>query len=179
MEAVADRIEMHKNIGDQINEWNSLLLNSINALTLAAATMAGIASMSEGDATAVALSSTAMYVAATGMLSIVNKILPSQLAEEQRNETEFMDKVLALDRAFPLLLLGAMLDKFPATVEPAVWWPHNGRKQPKTSKGYNGIGDERSCFDGCGSPLVSHETLLWNSLNHNGRTVFSRVLVTD
>ncbi|KAG6386898.1 hypothetical protein SASPL_152075 [Salvia splendens] len=163
MEAVADRIEMHKNIGDQRNEWNSLLLNSINALTLAAATMAGIASMSQGDATAVALSSTAMYVAATGMLSIVNKIQPSQLAEEQRNATrlfkqlhnqiqtvlsignpnvihvkEFMDKVLALDRAFPLPLLGAMLDKFPATVEPAVWWPHNGRKQPKTSKGYNG-----------------------------------------
>ncbi|KAG6404174.1 hypothetical protein SASPL_136414 [Salvia splendens] len=170
MDTVADRIEMHKNIGDQRNEWNSLLLNSINALSLAAATMAGIASMSEGDATAVALSSTAMYVAATGMLSIVNKILPSQLAEEQRNATRL---------AFPLLLLGAMLDKFLPTVEPAVWWPHNGRKQPKTSKGYNGIGDERSCFDGCGSPLVSHETLLWNSLNHNGRTVFSRVLVMD
>ncbi|KAG6385075.1 hypothetical protein SASPL_153899 [Salvia splendens] len=164
MEAVADRIEMHKNIGDQRNEWNSLLLNSINSLTLAAATMAAIASMSDGDATnAVALSSTAMYVAATGMLSIVNKIQPSQLAEEQRNATrlfkqlhnqiqnilsignpnpihvkEFMDKVLALDWAFPLPLLGAMLDKFPAAVEPAVWWPRNGRKQPKTGKGYNG-----------------------------------------
>ncbi|KAG6405824.1 hypothetical protein SASPL_133418 [Salvia splendens] len=197
-----DRIEMHKNIGDHRNEWNSLFLNSINALTLAAATMAGIASMSKGDATAVALSSTAMYVAATGMLSIVNKIQPPQLAVEQRNATrlfkqlhnqiqiilsignpnlihvkEFMDKVLALDRAFPLPLLGAMLDKFPATVEPALWWPHNGRKQPKTSKGYNGIGDERSCFDGCGSPLVSHETILWNSLNHNGRTVFSRAYI--
>ncbi|XP_042051315.1 probable F-box protein At4g22030, partial [Salvia splendens] len=163
MEAVADRIEMHKNIGDQRNKWNSLLRNSINALTLVAATMAGITSMSEGDAIAVALSSTAMYVAVTRMLSIVNKIQPSQLAEEQCNATrlfkqlhnqiqtilsignpnlilvkEFMDKVLALDRAFPLPLLGAMLDKFPATVEPAVWWPHNGRKQPKTSKGYNG-----------------------------------------
>ncbi|KAL1567755.1 putative F-box protein [Salvia divinorum] len=163
LEAVADRIEMHKNIGDQRNEWNSLLLSSINALTLAAATMAGIASMSNGDATAVAFSSTVMYVAATGMLSIVNKIQPSQLAEEQRNATrlfkqlhnqiqtilsignptpihvkEFMGKVLALDKAFPLPLLGAMLDKFPATVEPAVWWPQNRRKQPKTSKGYNG-----------------------------------------
>ncbi|XP_042067242.1 probable F-box protein At4g22030, partial [Salvia splendens] len=158
MEAVADRIEMHKNIGDQRNKWNSLLLNSINALTLAAATMAGITSMSEGDAMAVALSSTAMYVAASGMLSIVNKIQPSQLAEERlfkqlHNQIqtilsignpnlihvkEFMDRVLALDRAFPLPLLGAMLDKFPATVEPALWWPHNGSKQPKTSKGYNG-----------------------------------------
>nr|DAD20439.1 TPA_asm: hypothetical protein HUJ06_021902 [Nelumbo nucifera]DAD20440.1 TPA_asm: hypothetical protein HUJ06_021903 [Nelumbo nucifera] len=34
-----------------------------------------------------------------------------------------MEKVLALDRAYPLPLLGTMLDKFPATVEPAVWWP--------------------------------------------------------
>lgn len=164
MEAVADRIEMHKNIGDQRNEWNALLLNSINALTLAAATMAAIASSSDGDATtAVAFTSAATYAAAAGMLSVVNKIQPSQLAEEQRNATrlfkqlhnqiqttlsignpnpihvkELMERVLALDRAFPLPLLGAMLDKFPAAVEPAVWWPQSGRKQPKTGKGYNG-----------------------------------------
>ncbi|XP_057794985.1 probable F-box protein At4g22030 [Salvia miltiorrhiza] len=166
MEAVADRVEMHKNIGDQRKEWNSLLLSSINALTLAAATMAGIASTSHGDATAMTISSTAMYVAATGMLSIVNKIQPSQLAEEQRNATrlfkqlhtqiqtilsignptpihvnQIIDKVLALDKAFPLPLLGgSMLDKFPATLEPAVWWPQNIRKHhPKTTnQGYNG-----------------------------------------
>ncbi|KAK6154639.1 hypothetical protein DH2020_008887 [Rehmannia glutinosa] len=147
LEAVADRVEMHRNIGDQRTNWNTLLLTSINAITLAAATMAGIASISGvgAPADAMKVSSTAMYVAATGMLSIVNKIQPSQLAEEQRNAVrlfkqlqnqiqiilsignptavdvkEMMEKVLALDRAYPLPLLGAMLEKFPADVEPAV-----------------------------------------------------------
>ncbi|KAL2495417.1 Uncharacterized protein Fot_39174 [Forsythia ovata] len=46
LEAVADRVEMHKNIGEQRSNWNSLLLTSINALTLAAATMTGIAATS-------------------------------------------------------------------------------------------------------------------------------------
>ncbi|KAG8385761.1 hypothetical protein BUALT_Bualt03G0078900 [Buddleja alternifolia] len=146
LEAVADRVEMHKNIGDQRTNWNSLLLTSINSLTLAAATMAGIAAISAGGgpAAALKLSSTVMYVAATGMLSIVNKIQPSQLAEEQRNATrlfkqlqnqiqtlisignprtvdvkEMMEKVLALDKAYPLPLLGAMLEKFPTNVGPA------------------------------------------------------------
>ncbi|KAI3456476.1 hypothetical protein Pfo_013139 [Paulownia fortunei] len=165
LEAVADRVEMHKNIGDQRTNWNSLLLTSINSLTLAAATMAGIAAISGGVApvAALKLSSTVMYVAATGMLSIVNKIQPSQLVEEQRNAVrlfkqlqnqirtiisvgnptvvdvkEMMEKVLALDKAYPLPLLGAMLDKFPENVEPAVWWPEQRRKQPKGNKGYNG-----------------------------------------
>ncbi|KAL0321121.1 UNVERIFIED_CONTAM: putative F-box protein [Sesamum radiatum] len=120
--------------------------------------MAGIAAISGGaPAVAMKLSSTVMYVAATGMLSVVNKIQPSQLAEEQRNaarlfkqlksqiETtlsignptafdvkEMMDKVLALDKAYPLPLLGVMLEKFPATVEPAVWWPEQRRQQPRS-----------------------------------------------
>ncbi|RVX07889.1 putative F-box protein [Vitis vinifera] len=42
MEAVADRVEMHKNIGEQRDNWNHLLLTSINAITLTAATMAGM-----------------------------------------------------------------------------------------------------------------------------------------
>ncbi|KAL8461467.1 hypothetical protein ACS0TY_032802 [Phlomoides rotata] len=165
LEAVADRVEMHKNVGEQRNNWNTLLLTSINSITLAAATMAGIAAISAGEpALALKLSSTAMYVAATGMLSIVNKIQPSQLAEEQRNATrlfkqlqnqiqtilsvgnptivdvkEMMDRVLALDRAYPLPLLGgAMIEKFPANVEPAVWWPQQRRKQSRGDTGYNG-----------------------------------------
>ncbi|PIN09626.1 hypothetical protein CDL12_17795 [Handroanthus impetiginosus] len=164
LEAVADRVEMHKNMGDQRNNWNSLLLTSINAITLTAATMAGIAAISGGAlAEAMKLSSTAMYVAATGMLSIVNKIQPSQLAEEQRNAArmfkqlqnqiqtiisignvadidikEIMEKVLALDKAYPLPLLGAMLDKFPANMEPAVWWTENGEKQSRGNyQGYD------------------------------------------
>ena len=84
-------------------------------------------------------------------MAAVNKIQPSQLAEEQRNATrlwrelerdlraalalgapttttkddvqEAMDRVLALDAAYPLPLLPGMLEKFPNTVEPARWWP--------------------------------------------------------
>ncbi|CAA2944503.1 Hypothetical predicted protein [Olea europaea subsp. europaea] len=141
LEAVADRVEMHKNIGEQRNNWNSLLLTSINALTLSAATMAGIVATSVigggAPVTAIKVSSTIMYLSATGMLSIMNKIQPSQLAEEQRNASrlfkqlhnqiqtiiakgnpttsdvnEMMEKVLALDKAYPLPLLGAMLEKF-------------------------------------------------------------------
>ncbi|KAL3624988.1 hypothetical protein CASFOL_031656 [Castilleja foliolosa] len=169
LEAVADRVEMHKNIGQQRDNWNSLLLTSINALTLAAATLAGVASVSGGGApaTAMKLSSTVMYVAATGMLSIVNKIQPSQLAEEQRNAVrlfkqlqnqiqtvvsignptagdvkEMMEKVLAMDKAYPLPLLGVMLEKFPARVEPAVWWPEQkpelGNQSGCNNNGWSG-----------------------------------------
>ncbi|XP_073157880.1 probable F-box protein At4g22030 [Henckelia pumila] len=168
LEAVADRVEMHRNICEQRSNWNSLLLTSINGLILAAATMVGIASVCGGapapaPAPALKLSSTILYVGATGLLSVMNKIQPSQLAEEQRNATrlfkqlqnqittvlsmgnftsfdvkELMEKVLALDKAYPLPLLGAMLEKFPEHVEPAVWWPERRRKQPKKSAGFNG-----------------------------------------
>ncbi|XP_027087570.1 probable F-box protein At4g22030 [Coffea arabica] len=156
VEAVADRVVMHNNIGQQRENWNSLLLASINAITLAAVTMSAIAATSADGAgapvTALKLSSTIMFVAATGMLSIMNKIQPSQLAEEQRNAArlfqqlhnqvqilinignpaendvkETIEKVLAVDKAFPLPLLGVMLEKFPRMVAPAVWWL---RQQP-------------------------------------------------
>ncbi|CAL0301149.1 unnamed protein product [Lupinus luteus] len=155
LEAVADRVEMHHNIGQQRDNWNTLLLNSINMLTLTASTMAGVAATCGGDGTpllALKLSSTLLFTACTGMLLIMNKIQPSQLAEEQRNATRLfkqlqshietvlalgnvtkkdvkdaMEKVLALDKAYPLPLLGAMIEKFPSKFEPAVWWP-----KPKT-----------------------------------------------
>ncbi|PIN02160.1 hypothetical protein CDL12_25332 [Handroanthus impetiginosus] len=160
METVADRVEMHKNIGEQRNNWNHLFLTSVNGMTMTAATMAGLAAVSdEGSALlALKISSTLLYLGATGILIIMNKIQPSQLAEEQRNASRLfkqlyeeiksiialkkstsddvkriMNKVLALDKAYPLPLLGAMLDKFPKQVEPAVWWPqqheesHNSR----------------------------------------------------
>ncbi|KAF7120602.1 hypothetical protein RHSIM_Rhsim13G0152400 [Rhododendron simsii] len=156
MEAVANRVEMHKNMGEQRNNWNNLLLTSINSITLTASLMTGVAAMGAGGAPLVALklSSTLLYLAATGMLLVINKIQPSQLAEEQRNAArlfkqlyeeirttvsidtpnsndvkETTAKVLALDRAYPLPLLGVMLEKFPKTVEPAVWWaPLQNRK---------------------------------------------------
>ncbi|KAF5728577.1 F-box protein [Tripterygium wilfordii] len=170
MEAVADRVEMHRNIGEQRNNWNRLLLNSINAITLTAATMTGFAGAVTGGGSSEALkvSSTILYAAATGMLIIMNKIQPSQLAEEQRNSArlfrqlhsqiqtmisignptmndvnETMEKVLALDRAYPLPLLGTMLEKFPASVEPAVWWPRQPRQRQRSfskfgNNGWNG-----------------------------------------
>ncbi|CAL5409474.1 unnamed protein product [Camellia sinensis] len=159
MEAVEDRVEMHKNIGEQRSNWNSLLLTSINAITLTASTMAGIAATSASGSdplAALKLSSTLLYLAATGMLLIMNKIQPSQLAEEQRNAARLfkqlreeihttisignpsnkevrdtMEKVLALDKAYPLPLLGVMLDKFPEKIEPARWWPQQRRRQAK------------------------------------------------
>ncbi|KAI3823859.1 hypothetical protein L1987_05304 [Smallanthus sonchifolius] len=167
LEAVSDRVEMHKNIGEQRNNWNSLLLTSINNITLSAATMAGIASaitsVPGAPLEALKVSSSFLYLAATGMLIIMNKIQPSQLAEEQRNaarllkqlESEIktkiaignptlsdvndsMNKVLAIDRAYPLPLLGVMLEKFPAKVEPAVWWPEKRRTSAKGQNGKNG-----------------------------------------
>ncbi|CAK9176047.1 unnamed protein product [Ilex paraguariensis] len=167
MEAVADRVEMHKNIGEQRNNWNILLLTSINAITLAAATMTGIAATSSiatssigAPMMAVKTASTLMYLSATGMLLIMNKLQPSQLVEEQRNASRFfkqlhgqihthvsignptvvdvkeaMEKVLALDRAYPLPLIGVMLEKFPSAVEPAVWWPQQRRRKMKENNG--------------------------------------------
>ncbi|KAJ0964648.1 hypothetical protein J5N97_025786 [Dioscorea zingiberensis] len=153
-EVAADRAEMHAIIGEQRNNWNSLLLNSINSITLTASIMAGLSTISIGGDQgsphflAFKLSSALLYTAATGMMFLVNKIQPSQLAEEQRNATrlfkqlerslrttlelytptemdveEAMEKVLALDKAYPLPLLPGMLEKFPKKLEPTVWWP--------------------------------------------------------
>ncbi|XXG49490.1 hypothetical protein AAC387_Pa02g3664 [Persea americana] len=160
-EVVADRVEMHANIGEQRNNWNNLLSNSINAITLTAATMAGLSMIPIGTQSifAMKLASTLLYSAATGLLLVVNKIQPSQLAEEQRNASRLfrqlheqirttlalstptlkdvddaMEKMLALDKAYPLPLLPGMLDKFPALVEPARWWPS---KRPQRQQQQN------------------------------------------
>ncbi|PHU26787.1 hypothetical protein BC332_05119 [Capsicum chinense] len=162
-ESIADRVEMHRNIGEQRSQWNSMLLTSINGITLAAAILTGLAASNGDSVLGLKMSSTLMYLAATGMLATMNQIQPSQLAEEQRNaarlfqdlynqvETtlsighplaidvkEAMDKVLALDKAYPLPLLGVMLEKFPSSVEPAVWWPQQRRRQPNHGNEWNG-----------------------------------------
>ncbi|KAK0580189.1 hypothetical protein LWI29_037694 [Acer saccharum] len=160
LEAVCDRVEMHNNIGEQRNNWNTLLLNSINMITLTAATMAGVAATGDSHL-GLKLSSTLLFSAVTGMMVMVNKIQPSQLAEEQRNavrlfkqlqreiETvialrvpceddvkEAMEKVLALDKAYPLPLLGnKMIEKFPKTFGTAVWWPSRQHLQRKNRDG--------------------------------------------
>ncbi|XP_039118124.1 probable F-box protein At4g22030 [Dioscorea cayenensis subsp. rotundata] len=156
-EVAGDRAEMHKIIGEQRNNWNTLLLNSINSINLIASIMAGLSTITMGDQSphflAFKISSALLFTAATSMMLIVNKIQPSQLAEEQRNATrlfkqlersihtsldqlksstftateldveEAMEKVLALDKAYPLPLLPGMLEKFPKNIEPTVWWP--------------------------------------------------------
>ncbi|RWW79765.1 hypothetical protein BHE74_00011919 [Ensete ventricosum] len=168
--AVADRAEMHAIIGAQRNDWNHLFTNSINAISLTASLMAGISSIPVGEAAphllAFQLSSVILFTAATGMMLITSKIQPSQLAEEQRNATrlwkqlgrsiettlalraptqrdvdEAMEKVLALEKAYPLPLLPGMLEKFPGIVEPTRWWP---KIQPKQSPkaGSNGWSHE-------------------------------------
>ncbi|KAK1556202.1 hypothetical protein Q3G72_000566 [Acer saccharum] len=163
LEAVCDRVEMHNNIGEQRNNWNTLLLNSINMITLTATTMAGVAATGDSHL-GLKLSSTLLFSAVTGMMVMVNKIQPSQLAEEQRNavrlfkqlqreiETvialrvpceedvkEAMEKVLALDKAYPLPLLGdKMIEKFPKTFETAVWWPSRQHLQRKNREGRRG-----------------------------------------
>ncbi|KAM5585524.1 hypothetical protein ABKV19_004752 [Rosa sericea] len=156
MEIVADRIEMHNNIKAQRDNWNGLLLNSVNGMTATAAIMAGLASVSGSGPSILSLkiSSSLLYMAVTGIVLVMNKIQPSQLAEEQRNASRLfkklheeikttlalknpvtsyavkvtMEKVLALDKAYPLPLLGTMIEKFPQIVEPAVWWPE---EEPK------------------------------------------------
>ncbi|PSS24822.1 F-box protein [Actinidia chinensis var. chinensis] len=172
METIADRVEMHKNIGEQRNNWNSLLLTSINTITLTASMMTGMAAMSGGGAPLLALklSSTSLFLAATGMLFVMNKIQPSQLAEEQRNAArlfkqlheeihttvsigtptledvkEAMDKVLALDKAYPLPLLGVMLEKFLKTMEPTRWWPE--KKQRQVLKRFGGRKNNSNGWD--------------------------------
>ncbi|XP_021766677.1 probable F-box protein At4g22030 [Chenopodium quinoa] len=160
LEAISDRIEMHQNIGNQRENWNSLLLNSVNMITLTAVTMAGLAEASEPHGLGLKVSSALLFAAGTGILLIMNKIQPSQLVEEQRNAVrlfkqlktkvqttfylrtptqedveEALAKVLALDRAYPLPLLGAMLDKYPESLEPAVWWP--SKKQSTSSLKHN------------------------------------------
>ncbi|KAK3432072.1 hypothetical protein EUGRSUZ_E04040 [Eucalyptus grandis] len=146
LEAVEDRVEMHDNIGEQRDNWNKLLLNSVNMMTLTAATTATMGTVA--PAPSLRVCSALLFTAATGMTLVMSKIQPSQLAEEQRNASrlfrklqceiksmlvlqsptesdveETMEKVLALDRAYPLPLLGAMLEKFPSRFEPAAWWP--------------------------------------------------------
>ncbi|KAJ6814844.1 putative F-box protein [Iris pallida] len=177
-EAAADRAEMHDIIGKQRDNWNHLLLHSINSITLAASAAAGISAMppvlmlqsSSPNHLQLAfkLSSALLFAASTAMMTITSKIQPSQLAEEQRNATRLfrqidksihttlnlaaairsssssstpteadvkvaVERVLALDKAYPLPLLPGMLDKFPTKLEPTVWWPKLNRSRPSSS----------------------------------------------
>ncbi|CAM0946145.1 unnamed protein product [Alopecurus aequalis] len=160
-DAAADRAQMHDIIGRQRDNWNHLLLHSTNSLTLAASVMAALAPAAP-SMVALKASAGALLATAAVTMAAVNKIQPSQFAEEQRNATrlwrelernvraaialdapttkvdinEAMDRVLALDAAYPLPLLPGMLEKFPKAVEPAHWWPSRRPAQPKKYKSF-------------------------------------------
>uniref|UniRef100_A0A0D9VDY2 Uncharacterized protein n=1 Tax=Leersia perrieri TaxID=77586 RepID=A0A0D9VDY2_9ORYZ len=159
-DAAADRAEMHDIIGRQRDNWNHLFLHSTNSLSLAASALAALAPAAPTMA-ALKLSAGALLATAAVTMAAVNKIQPSQLAEEQRNATRLwrqlerdlrdtlaaaavtnasdvddaMDRVLALDAAYPLPLLPGMLEKFPNSVEPTRWWPT--KKQSSNSSPVN------------------------------------------
>uniref|UniRef100_A0A7N0UJN7 F-box protein n=1 Tax=Kalanchoe fedtschenkoi TaxID=63787 RepID=A0A7N0UJN7_KALFE len=162
--AVVDRAEMHNNMMEQRNNWNTLLLNSVNMMTLTATTMAGLAAAGS-PSSGLRLSSFLLFSAATGLLAVMNKIQPSQLAEEQRNATRLfkqiqseietvlstrdpemadvetmMGKILALDRAYPLPLIEAMLEKFPEALQPSQWWLESEHRRVDGGPG-DGIGN--------------------------------------
>ncbi|KAG8070257.1 hypothetical protein GUJ93_ZPchr0006g42945 [Zizania palustris] len=154
-EAAADRAEMHDIIGRQRDNWNHLLLHSTNSLALAASVMAALAPAAP-SMVALKASAGVLLASAAVTMAAVNKIQPSQLAEEQRNATRLwremerdvratleltpaptkadvqdaMDRVLALDAAYPLPLLPGMLEKFPKVVEPTRWWPKKKQRAP-------------------------------------------------
>ncbi|KAK4340551.1 hypothetical protein RND71_039052 [Anisodus tanguticus] len=194
-EAIADRVEMHKNIGEQRSQWNTMLLNSINCITLAAATITAIVATSPSPSLGLKLSSTLMYLASTGMLVIMNQLQPSQLAEEQRNAARLfqnllhqidttlsighpvttsdvklaLEKVLALDKAYPLPLLGTMLDKFPSKVEPAVWWPQQRRRNSKR------VSENRDNWNGWSGKLEEEMRLVTKILEKKDQEEYIRL----
>jgi hypothetical protein len=159
-EAAADRAEMHDIIGRQRDNWNHLLLHSTNSLALAASVMAALAPAAPAaKASAGALLATAavtMAVAnrlqpsqlaeeqrnATRLWKQLERDVRATLQQDkeaqpqpkqlgQADVQDAVDRVLALDAAYPLPLLPGMLDKFPKAVEPARWWP---RRRPHTQQ---------------------------------------------
>lgn len=84
-EAAADRAEMHAIIGQQRDNWNHLLLSSINSMNLSAVVMAGVCAARPEQFLAFKVSAALLYAAAAAMMAAVNTVQPSQLAEEQRS----------------------------------------------------------------------------------------------
>ncbi|KAH7681991.1 Petal formation-expressed protein [Dioscorea alata] len=159
---------MHSIIGAQRNNWHHLLFYSINSINFSASFMACMANFTAPHHPfltflAFKFSSVFLYATVTAFIILVNKIQPSQLAEEQRNATRLfkqleksiystleletpsimdvemaMERVLALDKAYPLPLLPGMLEKFPKTVKPTIWWPEMMKKKKKEEEEVQG-----------------------------------------
>ncbi|KAI9128230.1 hypothetical protein K1719_001223 [Acacia pycnantha] len=133
LKTVADRVEVHQNIGEQRNNWSCLLLNSITTMMVRLNT-----SITHNNA--LRLTSILLLTSAKGMVLILNKIQMSKpnattLFKKLRNDIQTtlitrsnpteedvntaMDRVIALDKAHPLpLSSGTKLDKLPPKFEP-------------------------------------------------------------
>ncbi|XP_022862155.1 probable F-box protein At4g22030 [Olea europaea var. sylvestris] len=87
------------------------------------------------------LSSTIIYLLTIGILSIMNKIQPSQLAEEQRNATRLLKQLHSQIQTITAMGNPTTSDN----VEPTVWWQEQRRRQAKGldgKKGWNGMLEE-------------------------------------
>lgn len=80
--AAADRAEMHAVLAQQRDGWNKLLLASLTNITLAALILQALPNNDSNNIVA-----TLLYGFSTALMCGVNKIQPSQLAEEQRMAT--------------------------------------------------------------------------------------------
>ncbi|KAE8659767.1 hypothetical protein F3Y22_tig00116962pilonHSYRG01055 [Hibiscus syriacus] len=119
LESITDRVEMHNNVGQQRDNWNTLLLNSINMIPWLAL----------------------RQPAALGLLIWLQRQIETQLATgspSKEDVKDAMEKVLALDKAYPLPLLGVMLEKFPESLEPTVWWPKIQSQKTNKEKYFKG-----------------------------------------
>ncbi|KAF8030209.1 hypothetical protein BT93_E2603 [Corymbia citriodora subsp. variegata] len=146
LEAV--EVEMHHNIGEQRDSWNKLLLSSVNMMPLTATTMARMAAAVPAPSLRLAEEQRN----ASRLFKQLQSEIKSMLVLQSPTETdvkERMEKVLALDRAYLLALLGKMIEKFPAKFEPAVWWPrvsgnhrHSQGRKTFTNTEQNGWSEE-------------------------------------
>ncbi|KAI9128164.1 hypothetical protein K1719_001157 [Acacia pycnantha] len=157
LKTVADRVDVHQNIGEQRNSWNCLLLNSIGTMMVRLNT-----SITHNNA--LRLTSILLLTSTKGMLLIVNKIQMSKLnaptmfkklqsdihttlitrsnpTEEDGNTA--MDRVLALDKAHPLpLSSGTKFEKLHPKFEPKTYDDNQmtflKSQKKKTSNNNNG-----------------------------------------
>uniref|UniRef100_N1R264 F-box protein n=1 Tax=Aegilops tauschii TaxID=37682 RepID=N1R264_AEGTA len=185
-EAAADRVQMHDIISRQRDNWNHLLLHSTNSLALAACVMAALAPAST-SLLALKASAGVLLAPAAVTMAAVNKIQPSQLAEEQRNATrlwrqlerdvratlalgasaatkddfflEAMDRVLALDAAHPLPLLPGMLEKF----------PQHRRARALSAGAFIGSGDAGTSWASGAAVLGGALAAAVNTVEHGGQ----------
>ncbi|GLJ47904.1 hypothetical protein SUGI_1011450 [Cryptomeria japonica] len=78
--AAADRAEMHGVLAQQRDGWNKLLLASLTNITLAALILQALPNINDSNNVVATL----LYGFSTAFMCGVNKLQPSQLAEEQR-----------------------------------------------------------------------------------------------